>query len=75
MLRLIRVHCAPAQEELADLYYLLTFVVLICVGADKDSEKVLAKEVESWKGFEYAVRNSNAGLFNMMLRECLENEQ
>ena len=33
------------------------------------------KEIESWKGFEYALRQPNATLFNKMLTECLENEE
>jgi hypothetical protein len=37
--------------------------------------KTIAKEVESWKGFEYALRKPNATLFNKMLTECLENEE
>jgi hypothetical protein len=41
---------------------------------DKD-ENILTKEVESWKGFEYALRKPNATLFNKMLKECLENEE
>jgi hypothetical protein len=45
------------------------------VSTDRDDENILAKEVESWKGFEYALRNPNAGLFNQMLKECLENEE
>jgi hypothetical protein len=45
------------------------------VTADKDSENILAKEVESWKGFEYALRNPNASLFNKMLTECLESDE
>jgi hypothetical protein len=36
---------------------------------------VLAREIESWKGFEYALRQPNATLFNKMLTECLENEE
>jgi hypothetical protein len=40
-----------------------------------EDEKILAKEVESWKGFEYALREPNATLFNKMLSECLENEE
>jgi hypothetical protein len=44
------------------------------VAADKDNENILAHEVESWKGFEYALCNPNASLFNKMLTECLENE-
>jgi len=41
----------------------------------KEEENILAKEVESWKGFEYALRKPNATLFNKMLKECLENEE
>ena len=41
----------------------------------KEDEKILAKEIESWKGFEYALRKPNATLFNKMLKECLENEE
>jgi hypothetical protein len=36
---------------------------------------MIKKEVESWKGFEYVLRNPNASLFNKMLKECLENEE
>jgi len=42
---------------------------------DDEDENILAKEVESWKGFEYALRKPNATLFNEMLKECLENEE
>jgi hypothetical protein len=45
------------------------------VSTDKDSENLTTKEVASWKGFEYALRNPNASLFNQMLKECLENEE
>ncbi|CAN5505181.1 hypothetical protein BH18THE2_BH18THE2_43490 [soil metagenome] len=38
-------------------------------------ENILTKEIESWKGFEYALRQPNAILFNKMLTECLENEE
>jgi hypothetical protein len=37
-------------------------------------DNILAKEIESWKGFEYALRQPNANLFNKILTECLENE-
>ena len=40
-----------------------------------EDDKILAKEVESLKGFEYALREPNATLFNKMLKECLENEE
>ena len=38
-------------------------------------ENILTKEIESWKGFEYALRQPNATLFNNMLTECLEDEE
>ena len=38
-------------------------------------DEILAREIESWKGFEYALRQPNATLFNKMLTECLENEE
>jgi hypothetical protein len=41
----------------------------------EEDEKILAKEIESWKGFEYALRKPNATLFNKMLKECLENDE
>ena len=40
----------------------------------KDDD-ILTKEIQSWKGFEYALRQPNATLFNKMLTECLENEE
>jgi hypothetical protein len=44
------------------------------MGALKDDD-ILAREIESWKGFEYALRQPNATLFNKMLTECLENNE
>jgi hypothetical protein len=41
----------------------------------KEEENILAKEVESWKGFEYALREPNVTLFNKMLTECLKSEE
>jgi hypothetical protein len=32
-----------------------------------ESEGILDKEIESWKGFEYALREENETLFNKML--------
>jgi hypothetical protein len=32
-----------------------------------ESENILAKEIESWSGFEYALREENRILFNKML--------
>jgi hypothetical protein len=43
------------------------------MSALKDDD-ILTKEIESWKGFEYALRKPNATLFNKMLTEYLENE-
>ena len=43
--------------------------------SSEEDEKILTKEVKSWKGFEYALREPNATLFNKMLKECLENEE
>jgi len=36
------------------------------------TEDILAKEIESWKGFEYALREENRILFNNMLTECIK---
>jgi hypothetical protein len=35
---------------------------------------ILAREIKSWKGFEYALREENRILFNKMLTECREDE-
>ena len=43
--------------------------------SSEEDENILTKEVKSWKGFEYALREPNATLFNKMLKECLENEE
>jgi hypothetical protein len=32
-----------------------------------EPEDILDKEIESWKGFEYALREENRTLFNKML--------
>jgi hypothetical protein len=45
------------------------------VDADKDGGNLVTKEVEAWRGFEYALRNPSASLFKQMLRECLKNEE
>jgi hypothetical protein len=42
--------------------------------AERDNDLV-KKEIETWKGFEYALRKPNSSLFNQMLNECLENEE
>jgi hypothetical protein len=44
------------------------------VDAEKDNDPV-KKEIEAWKGFEYALRKPNSSLFKQMLNECLENEE
>ena len=41
---------------------------------DKDSVNILAKEIKSWKDFEYALREESALLFNKMLSECGRNK-
>lgn len=38
-------------------------------------DDIPAKKIEAWKGFEYALRQPNATLFNKMLTECLEAEE
>jgi hypothetical protein len=38
------------------------------------NENLITKEIESWKGFEYALREENRILFNKMLSECRENK-
>ena len=37
---------------------------------EKNKEDFLIKEIESWKGFEYALREENRILFHEMLNEC-----
>ena len=43
-------------------------------GEDKDSVNILAKEIKSWKDFEYVLREESALLFNKMLSECRRNK-
>jgi hypothetical protein len=38
------------------------------------SKDILNKEIESWRGFEYALREENRILFHKMLRECSKKE-
>jgi hypothetical protein len=38
-------------------------------------DNILDKEIESWKGFEYSLREENRLLFNKMLTECQDNEE
>ena len=41
----------------------------------KKDNDLVKKEIEAWKGFEYALRKPNSSLFKQMLNECLENEE
>ena len=41
---------------------------------DSDDD-ILAKEIESWTGYEYALCQQNAKIFSKMLSECLDNEE
>ena len=36
---------------------------------DSNKDDILEKEIESWKSFEYALREENGILFNKMLEE------
>ncbi len=40
----------------------------------QNGEDVLTKEIESWKGFEYSLREENRFLFNKMLSGWSENK-
>ncbi|MDQ6668798.1 MAG: hypothetical protein M3Y53_11330 [Thermoproteota archaeon] len=40
------------------------------MATEKNKEDFLTKEIESWKGFEYALREENRILFHEMLNEC-----
>ena len=40
----------------------------------QNGEDILTKEIESWKDFEYALREENRILFDKMLSECQENQ-
>jgi hypothetical protein len=40
------------------------------MATEKNKEDFLIKEFESWKGFEYALREENRILFHEMLNEC-----
>ena len=37
-----------------------------------DDNDLLAKEIQSWDSFKYALRKENAVLFNQMLKQCQE---
>ena len=36
---------------------------------------ILAKEIESWEDFRYALREENSLLFDKMLSECGQNKE
>jgi hypothetical protein len=38
------------------------------------NEDLLTSEIESWNGFEYALREENRLLFHQMLSKCKKNE-
>jgi hypothetical protein len=42
---------------------------------EEKNQKILDIEIQSWKGFEYALRQENRLLFNKMLKECQGNEE
>ena len=41
----------------------------------KEENNVLPKEIESWRKFEYALREEDRILFNQMLNECQKEEE
>ena len=41
----------------------------------KEENNVLAKEIESWSKFEYALREEDRILFSKMLNECKKEEE
>ena len=41
---------------------------------ENGNDDILAKEIESWKDFRYALREENAVLFNKMLSESVHNK-
>jgi hypothetical protein len=41
---------------------------------DDSKNNILAKKIDSWSNFEYALREESRLLFNKMLSECKENE-
>ena len=43
--------------------------------ATEEGNDLVKKEIEAWKGFEFALRKPNSSLFRQMLNECLENEE
>jgi hypothetical protein len=51
-----------------DPYYLLLTLTssyqTTCHQGEDEEKNIVAKEIKSWKGFEYALREPNAILFN-----------
>ena len=41
---------------------------------EEEKNNVLVKEIESWKSFEYSLREEDRILFNQMLNECQKEE-
>jgi len=42
---------------------------------EEEQGNTLAKEIESWSKFEYALREEDRILFNKMLNECQQKEE
>jgi hypothetical protein len=42
---------------------------------EDEQDNVLAKEIESWNKFEYALREEDSILFSNMLNECQQKEE
>ncbi len=41
---------------------------------EEEQENILDKEIQSWSGFEYALREEDSILFKKMLSECQKEE-
>jgi hypothetical protein len=48
-------------------------IMTMTVEGKEEEKDILSKEIESWKGFEYALREENSSLFSKMLSECQQN--
>ena len=42
---------------------------------EEEENNLLIKEIESWNGYEYALREEDRILFNKMLTECQQQEE
>ena len=42
---------------------------------EEEENNVLVKEIESWKSFEYSLREEDRILFSKMLNECQKEEE